>query len=303
MPDFTCVLASIFVFLGNLLLAIWAGIEKSRPTFEWGLYKSLDPTFLQEHWFDRNDLIGLHMAGSFIVAISWILLIIPVLQAAFILSNGGRRQLWLHSMMAVLAVSAGTTEFVARLMHVGSWNTANWINKDFYLDDWGGSEGNPNGIGWKSLEITYQLSQGQILWVDGWEYFALFGILTLNLFSVRGSRVGPLGEEMCWAGMGFFIGCLSLVDFIFLFLRFAKWDTFNLVSILMTILIRLVLLPSWLMLLAFKLPGAVQEFAERRATVPGMNGSALSSPKSQDPLAGAPSSPSSPSPGDFSIED
>ena len=152
MPDFTCVLASIFVFTGNLLLAIWAAIEKSRPTFAWDQYKTLDPDFLQDHWFDRNDLIGLHMAGSFIIAISWALLIIPLLQAAFILSNGGRRSLWLHSIMAVLAISAGTTEFVSRLMHVGSWNTANWINKDFYLDDWGGDESNPNGIGWKSLE-------------------------------------------------------------------------------------------------------------------------------------------------------
>jgi len=300
MPDFTCVLAALFLFTGNLLLTIWTGIEKSRPTFDWDSYKTLDPTFLEEHWHDRNDLNGLHLAGSFIIALSWILMVVPILQVAYILSNGGRRALWLHSMMAVLAISAGVTEFVARLMRVGGFNTSNWIQKDFYLDNWAGSESDPNGVGWKSLEVTYQLQSGMILWVDGWEYFALFGILTLNLISVRGSRVGPLGEEMCWAGMGFFIGCLSLVDFIFLFLRFVNWDTYNLVSIIFTIMIRLILLPVWLLLLGFKLPVAAAEYAERRAMVPSThgngNGSVPTSPKAADPL-----SPTSPSPGDFTI--
>lgn len=292
MPDFTCMLAALFVFTGNLLLAIWAGIERSRPTFQWESYKVLDPIFLKEHWQDRRDLTGLHMAGSFIIAISWVLMTIPILQAAFILSSGGKRFLWMHTMMAVLAVSAATTEFVARLMHVGSWNTGNWISKDFYLDDWGGDSTNPNGIGWKSLEITYQLTQGQILWVDGWEYFALFGILFLNFLSIRTSRSGLLGDEMCWGGMGLFIGFLSLADFIFLVIRFTNWDTFNLVSILMTIMIRLILLPCWLLLLAFKLPPAVQEFNDRRRN----QLMAPLSPRSVE-------SPTGPSPGDFTIED
>ena len=197
----------------------------------------------------------------------------------------------MHTMMAVLAISAATTEFVARLMHVGSWNTGNWISKDFYLDDWAGDPTKPNGIGWKSLEITYQLTQGQILWVDGWEYFALFGILFLNFLSIRTSRSGLLGDEMCWGGMGLFIGFLSLADFIFLIIRFTSWDTYNLVSILMTIMIRLILLPTWLLLLAFKLPPAVQEFSDRRRN------------EMMAPLSPRSPSPASPSPGDFTIED
>lgn len=265
MPDFTCMLASLFVFTGNLLLALWAGIERSRPTFNWDEYRKLDPDFLQEHWQDRRDLTGLHMAGSFIIAVSWVLLVIPLLQVAFVLSNGGRRMLWVHCMIAVLAVSAATTEFVARLMHVGSWNTGNWISSDFYLEDWGGDVATPNGIGWKSLEITYQLTQGMILWVDGWEYFAIFGIGFCTFLSIRTSSRGILGQEMCWGGMGLFIGLLSLADFVFLILRFMNWDTYNLVSILMTIMIRLIFLPCWLLLLAFKLPPAVQEFNERKA--------------------------------------
>jgi hypothetical protein len=268
MPDFTCILASLFVFTGNLLLAIWGGIERSRTTEDWALYHALDHDYLVKHWQDRRDLTGLHMAGSFICAVSWVLITIPVLQAAFVLSNGGKRYLWFHTVMCVLAVSAATTEFVARLMHVGSWNTANWISLDFYLGDWGGEVTNPNGIGWKVLEITYQLVQGEILWVDGWEYFALFGILFMNFLSVRTSTTGLLGNEMCWGGMGLFIGLLSLADFVFIFIRFKNWATYNLVSLIMTILIRLILLPSWLLLLAFKLPPAVEEFNERRSMQP-----------------------------------
>ena len=142
------------------------------------------------------------------------------------------------------------------------------------------------------MEITYQLTQGQILWVDGWEYFALFGILFLNFLSIRTSRSGMLGDEMCWGGMGLFIGFLSLADFIFLLIRFDNWDTFNLVSILMTIMIRLILLPTWLLLLAFKLPPAVQEFTDRRRNE-------LTTPLSP----GSFEAPSGPSPGDFTIED
>jgi len=294
MPDFTCILAAVLIFTGNLLLAIWGGIERSRPTFAWDSYRKLDPTFLQEHWVDRNDLAGLHFAGSFIIAISWVILVIPFMQCAFLLSNGGQRQLWVHTMMCTLAISAATTEFVARLMHVGSWNTGNWISKDFYLDDWGGNEQSPNGVGWKSLEVSYQLASGTILWVDGWEYFALFGILILNFWSIRTSRVGLLGDEMCWAGMGFFIGCLSLADFVFLILRFKNWDTFNMVSIMMTVLIRLILLPIWLILLSCKLPAAVEDFNQRRAEAAATNG--VMSPKN-------PISPTGPGPNDFTISD
>jgi hypothetical protein len=72
-------------------------------------------------------------------------------------------------MMAVLAIAASITEFVSRLMHVGSWNAANWLSKDFQLEDWGGQNANtsPNGIGFKALEIEYQVTQGMVLWVDG----------------------------------------------------------------------------------------------------------------------------------------
>jgi hypothetical protein len=97
------------------------------------------------------------------------------------------------------------------------------------------------------------------------EYFALFGVLVLNFLSIRNASSGILGMEMCWAGTGFFIGCLSLADFIFLIIRFTNWKTYNLVAMLMTILIRLILLPSWILLLSFKLPPAVQEFSEQRS--------------------------------------
>ncbi|CAB9507019.1 expressed unknown protein [Seminavis robusta] len=295
--DWTCFFASLFVFTGNLLLAIWAGIERSRPTFQWDQYRKLDPDFLESHWNDRRDLAGLHLSGSFIIAISWVLLTIPLLQAAFILSHGGRRMIWLHTMIAVLAVAAATTEFVSRLMHIGSWNTGNWISRDFYLDDWGGDPQKPNGIGWKSLEITYQLTQGMILWVDSFEYFALFGICFCLFLSIRTSPSGLLGGEMCWGGMGFFIGMLSLADFVFLIVRFVDWDTYNLVSMTFTILIRLILLPSWLLLLAFKLPPAVHEFNERRAANP------ITSPLSPSSSVTGNGSPRSPQPSDFTIED
>jgi hypothetical protein len=269
-------------------------IERSQPTFNWDLYKSLDPVFLQEHWVDRRDLSGLHLAGSFIVSISWVFLTIPIMQSAFILSYGGRRKIWMHTMMAVLALSAATTEFVARLMHVGSWNTGNWISLDFYLDDWAGDPQQPNGVGWKALELTYQLTQGMILWVDSWEYFALFGIMVCMFMSIRTAPSGPLADAMCWGGLGLFIGLLSLADFVFLMVRFVDWDTYNLVVIIFSIIIRLLLLPAWLIILSVKLPIAVQEFNELRAPNP------LTQPLSPQNSAG---SPTAPRPSDFSIED
>jgi hypothetical protein len=291
MVDFLCLTACLFVFTGNLLVLIWAAIERSRPTFEWDLYKTLDPSFLQEHWGDRRDLAGLHLVGSFIVSISWVILAIPILQAAFILSHGGRRKIWMHTMIAVLAVSAATTEFVARLMHVGSWNTGNWISKDFNLDDWAGDPAQPNGVGWKSLEITYQLTQGMILWVDSWEYFAVFGIMTCMFLSIRTSPSGVLGDSMCWGGLGLFLGLLSLANFVFLMVRFIDWDTYNLVVIIFSVIIRLILLPAWLIILSVKLPPAATEFSERKAPNP------MTEPLSPQNSSG------SPRPSDFTIED
>lgn len=297
--DFSCILAALLMFTGNLLLVIWGGIEKSRPTFDWKSYSSLDPSFLEEHWIDRTDLSGLHLAGGFIVAIAWIFLAIPICQLAWIMSDGGRRLIWLHAMICTMVFAGSSAEFGSRLMHIGSTNAAVWISREFSLDHWSTisdtNPADPNGVGWKSLEVSYQLVQGMILWIDGFEYFALFAVLTLNYFSIRFSQIGLMSYEMCFAGMGFFIGTLSLADFIFLILRFTNWDTFNLVSIIMTILIRVVLLPLWLLVLGCKLPAAVHEFSQRRT----QEGTNILPPKIESPT----SSPSAPAPDAFTIGD
>ena len=102
--------------------------------------------------------------------------------------------------------------------------------------------------------------------------------------------------------MGFFIGMLSLADFVFLVIRFVDWDTYNMVSIMFTIMIRLILLPAWLLLLAFKLPPAVQEFKEARAANPMTT---PLTPKSSTGFENGSSPPAqrSPQPSDFTIED
>merc|ERR1711862_401270 len=93
----------------------------------------------------------------------------PLIQTAWVLSNGGKRLISLHMFLASLAAAGGMMELVSLLFVIGLRQTSNWISGTFDMD-WS-SSGN-DGTGWKVLELTKIVTNGMVVWISAFQSLA-----------------------------------------------------------------------------------------------------------------------------------
>ena len=255
MLDCSCLLASLFVFLGNALLVAYYAIESNRQHWNQVAYSQLDPDFLIDDWDWRKENRQLEVAGKMITAVSWVIMTAPIMQLSVVSSLGGDRQLWLHVSIVCLSMGAAITEITAQLMHLGTFNAAVWVTKEFKLDNWMTTT-TGDSVGWQSLEVSYRNAVGLTLWVDSVEYLALSFMFIMIFWSIYSMGHMPQSVGMGLAGFAFFIGVLSLADFIAYVVRLKFWSTASLVGRIISVLNRVIFIPLWFLILSCKLPVA-----------------------------------------------
>jgi len=255
--DIPSLLTALFVFVGNTLLVIYYAIEKNREHWDQEAYAQLNPDFLMLDWDWRRQNRPLEVAGKMITAVSWVFMTAPIMQIAVVQSLGGDRQLWLHVAIVTIALGAAITEVTAQLMHMGAFNAADWVSVEFELDNWMTTESGDK-VGWQSLEVSYRETVGLTLWVDSLEYLALTLMFLLIFWSVNSMGNMPQSIGMPMAGFAFFIGILSLADFIAYVVRFKFWETASLIGRIISVLNRVIFLPMFFLALSCRLPYATQ---------------------------------------------
>lgn len=92
--------------------------------------------------------------------------------------------------------------------------------------------------------------------MDAFEWLALFGIFACIYYSIVTMPHDNHSLGIWLARLGLLIGILSLFDFISDLLRVQSWAAFSKFAILISIVNMLVLLPTFLVMLAFQLPAA-----------------------------------------------
>lgn len=221
------------------------------------MWKDLDPVYIEEEWKRRAEVQVVTSSALVVGAFAWFCLCVPILNVAWILSAGGKRRIGLHVAIAALAIGGSISELLVRLMMLGMENIGLWFAKDWNLDNWGNSDASSDGMGWRVLEVAYMFSNGIILWVDAFEWLALFGIFALIYTSLIVDGYANSSEmtfSIRWAKLGLVIGALSLIAFVADVLRFLSWRTFSVVRIFVTVVNTLILFPLWLIYLGRQLP-------------------------------------------------
>jgi len=221
-------------------------------------WKELHPEYIQQEWARRADSRGISSAARLLGAIAWFSFCIPILNVVWILSVGGKRRVGLHVVIAALALGGSIAELLARLMMVGVENVGVWLSKDWNLDSWANDN---DGLGWRTLEVSYMLCRGIILWIDAFEWLALFGIFTLIFVSLRADK-GCGTFSMKWAYLGLVVGTLSLVAFLSDTLRFLSWRIMTSIEMFVAVLNTLLLFPTWLIWLGRQLPQLRTKYEE-----------------------------------------
>jgi len=256
MIDITCVVAAALFEISNVIFFVIFGKYRNRSHFKYETFTQLEPSFIQQEWEFRIDNRSLELAAGIMNALAWFVLALPILQVAWIQSNQGKRQLGIHVGISVLALGGSISELLAQLLTLGGSNTAEWIAKDFNLNNWTGEDSNDQ-IGWRTLEVAYLIMRGMILWIDAIEWLFLFGILTLLYFSVRSQQDRLLGLR--WAHLGLVLALLCIIDFAADVLRLESWRTFSRIAMFTSLISRLIILPVWLIWLARMLPNAKEK--------------------------------------------
>jgi hypothetical protein len=103
---------------------------------------------------------------------------------------------------------------------------------------------------------------GMIIWVDAFEWLALFGILTLIYYSVGTQLPSKRSFGIWWSRFGLFMAFLCFITFAADVLRFEEWSTFSKFAIFVSLALMVFFLPIWLTVLAFQLPKARPKYSE-----------------------------------------
>mmetsp|Transcript_16761 Transcript_16761/g.30147 ORF Transcript_16761/g.30147 Transcript_16761/m.30147 type:complete len:384 (+) Transcript_16761:157-1308(+) len=163
-------------------------VELTRESFSFSAWKDLDPSYIRSRWEARDESRAMMITAALFGAIAWFWLMVPIIQAAWVLSRGGKRKVGAHMLLAGLAICGGIVELLAHLMIVGMTNSMFWLARDFNLGYWGSSEADgsneADGTGWRVLEMIHIVARGISHWVDAFEGLALFGIVVLLFYSV-----------------------------------------------------------------------------------------------------------------------
>lgn len=281
MMDISSLAAAVLFVVSNILDYVYMNKFRERSHFNYTDFTSLDPTFIEEEWEFLGEHRSLELAAGVLNAMAWFALLIPVLQVAWIQSYSGTRQISVHVTVAALALGGSLSEFIARLLLIGTSNAGEWIARDFNLDNWI-SESSNDKIGWRTLQLAHLVVRGMILWVDAVEWLALFGISVLLFISIHSQTERLL--SLPWASVGLVMGLLALIDFAADILRLESWRSFSEIAFWITMLNRLIILPVWLVWLGYQLPKAKELAATRRSDDKGSEIVAPAALKTDTPL-------------------
>jgi len=256
--DVTCLLTVVFRLTSDVLRIVQFAKRMSSDDMQFSqenMY-ALNPTYLQNQWESRS--FALDTTAAMFSALSWLFLCIPILQISWFLSGGGKRGIASFTMVVVLAVTGSLCELISSLMVIGANNTLNWISTDFELEEWDLVDNQPDGTGWKVLEMIHLCMSGMLLWIDAFEWICLFGILTLLAIKVRSeNKIAQEGSAVFgnkWAALGLAIGLFSIFEFITEIMRMWNWQLFAMVSKIISAINLIILLPIWLIVLGRQLP-------------------------------------------------
>jgi hypothetical protein len=284
-------LLTTVVFMTSNILDILVMTTGKVQDIDAETYELLLPENIIQQWSNRIDGKALFYAAGYMNAIFWILFTLPVIELAWVLSRSGTQAIVWNVGMVGFVLGGAWTEWFSTIfwvgMNVASFNIADYYNLDVWLrPDLAEQFGITNGdfIGWRDLELGYIALSGMVWFVGIFEWLCLAGIFSFSFFSVvqwRTQEQSTFGAR--WNALGLFIGLLALVEFIVAIVMYEGYEIAGAILILYILLNRLILIPAWMISLAYQLPRATEKHFETHNEDYFVNGDDLTLSPSQGP--------------------
>jgi hypothetical protein len=263
-----CLLAAaLFWACSAIQIAEMAGQAPQWKSFNKAEYLTLEPDSIEYEWLRRIDSRGLEYAAGFLKGAFWIVFSLPIVQMAWVLSRNGTRSVGCNFGIMIFTLAGSWSKWFTAIFWNGiyisfiqlakNFNLSNWLNsidaQQFQLED-------EDGLGWRVLEVNFIVTRGLVLVVNAVEWICLAVIFILTFLSVKEWRkedVSSFGGK--WNSMGLFIGVLAAFNFILEVVAFEWSPLVWIFFILYSALIRLILIPLWIIILGFQLPRATSK--------------------------------------------
>jgi len=253
----SCILAFSLLLSARILVLIigWNQVVGMEETFSesQGKVEDLDSKYIENLWKSRRmPHSKMRAVSDLLEALGFLVLILPVLQVALVLSERGKRKLRLHLLMALVAILGFFMEALSNLFVIGAQISLDWIARDFNLTTWSDSD---DGLGWKVIMIVDVVTRGMMKWTGAFEYAVLGSILLITVVSASSSPKTPFPHS--WVSLTLLVGCMCYFDFVFSIFRLLEWDVTVSIPLFICKVGTQVLFPVWLLVLSFLLPDAV----------------------------------------------
>lgn len=162
--DLSCILCIILFIISNIINVTNVVNELHlvrKINFNLESYYGLNPVYIDAMWAERFNARFLQLDLSIFNALAWFSLIMPVCQAAFLLSDKGTRMMGLHISIVALVLAASLSELLSHLMNIGMNSSIRWLHHSFNLNDWGVNESGNDGVGVRVVEMLRIMGQGE----------------------------------------------------------------------------------------------------------------------------------------------
>jgi hypothetical protein len=274
-----CLLSALCFIVGNSLTIAYYAKEYRRAHFSYEDYVDLDPGYLEMEWGFRNLARPLYISAGVFNTFAWFFLMFPVAQLAWILSQGGTRWISVHVSIAILILTGSLTEWISHVLYIGSSTTTTLLTQQFNLNNWITTDTeNPDGIGWRTVEVTHIVSFGLVSIIGAIEWIILSIVMMLIFMSVRRwqSTVDQTTFSPLWNALGLFISLMCVLEFVTEILRLNGMKYFAEIAFWYSSFLRIILFPLWLLVLGSRLSYAslkLNQQAHMRASSQGQQAS------------------------------
>jgi len=257
MVNVMCALAALCFITGNALTIAYYVQEFQRSHFDYNSYVALDPGYIQMEWGFRNLNRPMYLSAGVVNTIAWFFLMFPIVQLSWILSQGGTKWISLHVAISILILTGSLTEWISHVLYIGSSMTSELLTTQFNLNNWINTD-TPDEIGWRTLEITHIVTFGLVSIIGAIEWIILAIVMILIHISVRRwlRNVDSTTFGAGWNALGLFVALMCVLEFITEVLRLDGIKYFSQIAFWYSSINRLILLPSWLLILGSRLPYA-----------------------------------------------
>ena len=230
-----CLLSALCFIVGNAVTIAYYVVEYRRPHFNYKEYIDLDPAYIQEEWAFRDSVRPMYTSAGVINTFAWFFLMFPLVQLAWILSQGGT---------------------ISHVLYIGSSMTSALLTEEFNLNNWiTTDENNPDELGWRTLEVTHIVTFGLVSIIGAIEWLFMGIIMLLIHVSIRRWQrevdLSTFGAG--FNAFGLFISLMCILEFATEILRLIGFKYASQIAFWYSSVNRIILLPTWLLILGCKL--------------------------------------------------